>query len=233
MLANRALWVIERHLGRPLTLAEIADACGVSKYHLAHALGASTGLSVMQYVRGRRLTVAARLLTAGAPDILGLALDSGYGSHEAFSRAFRAQFGVTPEMVRQKASTEDLPMVKAKRIPEASAVQLDPPRIVSGAPMLVVGLSERHSFDITQEIAAQWQRFMAIYGEIPNRADPIPLGVTMNMDDDGNFEYLCGVQVSKFSADPHVFSCASRRRLTPSFNTVNTSPRFPPLILPS
>ncbi len=94
-------------------------------------------------------------------------------------------------------------MVKAKRIPEASAVQLDPPRIVSGAPMLVVGLSERHSFDTTQEIAAQWQRFMAVYGEIPNKADPIPLGVTMNMDDDGNFEYLCGVQVSKFSADPH------------------------------
>lgn len=203
MLANKALWVIERHLGRPLTLAEIAGACGVSKYHLAHAFGASTGLSVMQYVRGRRLTIAAQLLTEGAPDILGLALDSGYGSHEAFSRAFRAQFGVTPETVRQKASTEDLPMVKARKIPEAGAVQLDPPRIVSGAPILVAGLSERHSFETAQEIAAQWHRFMAIYGEIPNKAGPIPLGVTMNMDDDGNFEYLCGVEVSKFSADRH------------------------------
>lgn len=76
MLANKALWVIERHLGRPLTLSEIAGACGVSKYHLAHAFGTSTGLSAMQYVPSRRLTVGAQLLTESAPDVLAHALDS-------------------------------------------------------------------------------------------------------------------------------------------------------------
>ena len=94
----------------------------VSRYHLAHAFGAATGLSVMQYVRARRLTVAARTLADGAPDILDLALDAGYGSHEAFSRAFRSQFGVTPGMVRRQASTEDLPMTKAMNIPDGSAL---------------------------------------------------------------------------------------------------------------
>ncbi len=44
-LTNKALWVIERNLDRPLTLGEIADACGVSSYHLAHAFDASTGTS--------------------------------------------------------------------------------------------------------------------------------------------------------------------------------------------
>ena len=39
----------------------------------------------------------AQALAGGAPDILAVALDAGYGSHEAFTRAFRDQFGVTPE----------------------------------------------------------------------------------------------------------------------------------------
>ena len=104
-VSKRALWVIERNLNGDLTLGDIAKACGTSKYHLAHAFGESTRISVMQYVRGRRLTMAAETLAGGAPDILALALDVGYGSHEAFTRAFRAQFEITPETVRQKGST--------------------------------------------------------------------------------------------------------------------------------
>jgi len=104
-LTDKAIWVIERNLSRPLTLSELADACGVSRFHLAHAFGEAVGLSVMQYVRSRRLTEAARSLALGdAPDILNLALDAGYGSHEAFTRAFRAQFGTTPEMVRRECA---------------------------------------------------------------------------------------------------------------------------------
>ena len=89
MLTNKALWTIERHLDQSLTLNDLARACGVSQFHLAHAFGQATGFPVMQYVRGRRLTEAAQSLASGnAPDILNLALDAGYGSHEAFSRAF-------------------------------------------------------------------------------------------------------------------------------------------------
>lgn len=54
----------------------------------------------MRYVRGRRLTEAAKALSRGAPDIFSVALDAGYGSHEAFTRAFPDEFGVTPETIR-------------------------------------------------------------------------------------------------------------------------------------
>jgi AraC family transcriptional regulator len=74
--ANKALWYIESHLARPLTLDEIAGASGVSRFHLVRAFGAASGLSVMRYVRARRLSKAARALAAGAPDILSLALDA-------------------------------------------------------------------------------------------------------------------------------------------------------------
>ena len=201
-LTNKALWVIERNLDRPLTLGGIAESCGVSRYHLAHAFGDSVGLSVMHYVRGRRLSAAARQLAKGAPDILNLALEAGYESHEAFSRAFRAQFGATPEMVRRRASTEDLPMIGALNIPQQSGVALEPPRFLSGKPMLFVGLAERHAFSAPQGIPAQWQRFMPFYGDIADKAQAIPAGVTADMDDDGNFEYVCAVEVSKFSTTP-------------------------------
>src|SRR5713226_3684691 len=106
--AQKALWFIESHLARELSLDEIAGIAGVSRFHLVRAFGAATGFSVMRYVRARRLTEAARALARGAPDILTLALDADYGSHEALTRAFRDHFGVTPEMVRAATSLTKL-----------------------------------------------------------------------------------------------------------------------------
>src|SRR6202046_3134619 len=98
--AQRALWFIESHLADTLTLDEVAAIGGVSRFHMVRSFAAATGLSVMRYVRARRLSEAAKALASGAPDILTLALDADYGSHEAFTRAFRDHFGVTPEAVR-------------------------------------------------------------------------------------------------------------------------------------
>src|SRR5438034_9522277 len=98
--AQKALWYIEGHLDDALTLDKIAGIGGVSRFHMVRAFAEVTGLSVMRYVRARRLSEAARALAGGAPDILTLALDADYGSHEAFTRAFRDHFGVTPETVR-------------------------------------------------------------------------------------------------------------------------------------
>ena len=86
--AGKALWYIESHFGQEITLDVLAETVGVSRYHLSRAFGLATGSSVMQYVRARRLTKAARSLAAGAPDILAVALDAGYGSHEAFTARF-------------------------------------------------------------------------------------------------------------------------------------------------
>ena len=106
--AQKALWYIESHLAEPLTLDEISAIGGVSRFHMVRAFAAATGFSVIRYVRARRLSKAARALAAGAPDILSLALDADYGSHEAFTRAFRDHFGVTPETVRAATCLDHL-----------------------------------------------------------------------------------------------------------------------------
>ncbi len=77
MPVGKALWFIENHFAEEITLEDIANIGGVSRYHMSRAFGIATGHSVMRYVRGRRLTEAARRLANGAPDILAVALEAG------------------------------------------------------------------------------------------------------------------------------------------------------------
>lgn len=197
---DKALWIIERNSTQPLTLDGIAAACGVSRSHLAHAFGTATGVSVMQYVRARRLSAAARALAAGASDILSVALEAGYGSHEAFTRAFRDRFQQTPESVRERRSVDGLALAGPLELRPQANVRLAPPRVVDDQIVRVVGLAERCSFDTIINIPAQWQRFMECYDAIPHKRDHIPVGVSYSADDDGQFLYMCGAEVHRFAA---------------------------------
>lgn len=198
-VVDKALWVIERNSTGELNLPAIAEASGVSRSHLASAFGATTGWPVMKYLRARRLTRAAETLAQGAPDILAVALDVGYGSHEAFTRAFRDQFGVPPERVRERASTAGLALVGPLDLKARERPALAPPWLTEGPAVRAVGLSRRHSFDKVIGIPIQWEEFMATYyGRIPQRLDGIPIGVQQPADDEGNFDYVCAAEVSMF-----------------------------------
>ena len=201
-LANRALWTIDRNLTGELTLAKVAENCGVSRYHLAHAFGETTGMSVMEYVRSRRLSEAAVNLAKGASNILDLAMDYGYASHEAFSRAFRSKFGMTPEEVRRKATTDGLAVLTPVKADEGARPAIAPVRTENLPELKFVGLCEHVPFSELQNIAAQWQRFMQRYGEIDDKVHPIPAGVSTNLDEEGNFDYVCAVEVKRFGALP-------------------------------
>src|SRR6188474_2954933 len=114
----KALWFIENNFAGELTLDQIADVAGVSRYHVSRAFGEALGRPITRYVRGRRLTEAAKALVAGATDILTVALESGYGSHEAFTRAFREQFGVTPEAIRTRGHLHNIDLMEPIKMDE-------------------------------------------------------------------------------------------------------------------
>jgi len=200
--ADKALWIIERNSTQALTLDGIAAACGVSRSHLAHAFGVATGMSVMQYVRARRLSIAAQALAAGAPDILSVALKAGYGSHEAFTRAFRDRFLQTPESVRERRTVEGLPFLGPLELRPHANVQLEPARFVDQPKLCIVGLAECCSFDTVITIPAQWRRFMESYQAIPHKRDEIPVGLSYIPNEDGEFQYVCGVEVYRFEEHP-------------------------------
>src|SRR3954452_8158961 len=189
--AQKALWYIESHLAAPLTLDDVAGVAGVSRFHLVRAFATATGFSVMRYVRARRLSKAAQALAAGAPDILSLALDADYSSHEAFTRAFRDHFGVTPEMVRAGTCLEH-PKLQEPIIMVSTALDhLKAPRFETGKALLVVGIGERCTLENQGAfIPNLWQRFPQMVGNIPDRVGPVAYGVCCNGDDSGNFDYI-------------------------------------------
>jgi len=163
----KALWFIESHFAEDLSLDDVATAGGVSRYHMSRVFGTATGCSAVRYVRGRRLTEAARALAAGAPDILAVALDAGYNSHEAFTRAFRDQFGLTPEALRARGNLEGIELMEAIKMDETLLATLEPPRFENFKTLLIPGLSERYTAETCANIPAQWQRFAPHIGHIP------------------------------------------------------------------
>jgi AraC family transcriptional regulator len=168
----------------------------------------------MRYVRGRRLTEAARSLAAGEPNILKVALEAGYGSHEAFTRAFREQFQVTPEGFRSAGSLSHIQLVEPIRLDRSMLIQLDPPRFEENDRLLIAGLSSRYTFETSEGIPRQWQRFAPYIGNLAGQIGPETYGVSHNFDDSGSFEYIAGVQVSHLAAPPDGFEtvCIGRQR---------------------
>jgi AraC family transcriptional regulator len=196
---DKALWYIESHFAGDLTLEGVATKSGVSRFHMTRAFDAATGYPIMRYVRGRRLTEAARALANGAPDILGVALEAGYNSHEAFTRAFRDQFGMTPETVRAQRNLANIALVEAITMDQTVLEKLDSPRFENAKAFCVAGLAERCDNQSSAGIPAQWQRFQPYIGNIPGQVGSVAYGVIFNGDDEGNVDYLCGVEVTDYS----------------------------------
>lgn len=200
---NRAIWFIESHYAEEITLERIADVAGVSRYHLVRAFGAATGYSVMRYLRARRLSIAAQSLANGdGTNILDVALAAGYGSHEAFTRAFRDQFGVTPETIRTQRHVDTINLVEPIKMTEQQHDSIETPRIETHKTFLVAGLRDRYGHEASKNIPAQWQRFTPYIGTIPGQTGVGTYGVGYNGDDEGNIDYLCGVEVTDFSDLP-------------------------------
>ncbi|QXE37781.1 AraC family transcriptional regulator [Streptomyces sp. GMY02] len=98
---NQAMEEIERHLDQSIEVAALARTAATSEYHLRRMFSALAGVPLSEYIRRRRLTVAGAEVLAGNGTLLDIAVRYGYGSGEAFARAFRAMHGVGPGEARR------------------------------------------------------------------------------------------------------------------------------------
>ncbi|WP_409235242.1 GyrI-like domain-containing protein [Streptomyces sp. PA5.6] len=98
---NEAMEYIERRLGGTVDVAEAARIAATSEYHLRRMFSALAGMPLSEYVRRRRLTLAGAEVLAGRDTLLEIAVRHGYGSAEAFARAFRSMHGVGPGEARR------------------------------------------------------------------------------------------------------------------------------------
>jgi AraC family transcriptional regulator len=207
---GKALWFIESHFGEPLTLDDVAQASGLSRFHLSRTFAAAVGQPVVAYLRGRRLSEAARLLVSGAPDILQVALSAGYNSHEAFTRAFRDQFGLTPDEAR-KRSISDLKLVEPIRMPDQPAPAISPARFNKTDGMLFAGLRKYFRFEDRGGIPNIWQAFGPIMATIPGAIPGAAYGLNLapaDLNDDCGFDYFAAVRVKSLNDLPEGLSGA-------------------------
>ena len=97
---NQIVDHIEEHLDDEIDIAAVATRLGTTEYHLRRMFSSLAGMPLSEYVRRRRMSVAAAELL-GDGDLLDIAVRYRYGSTEAFARAFRAVHGVSPADVRR------------------------------------------------------------------------------------------------------------------------------------
>ena len=157
---NRALDYIEEHLTEETHYDAISRAALTSAYHFPRMFAAVTDLTLSEYIRRRRLSMAARDLSCG-DQVINVAVKYGYESADAFARAFYRQHGILPT----KARTGGVQFTYYPRLSFQLKLQGDLPmnyHLEELDALRVVGrrftVDTKHAFSIVPGI---WQREMA------------------------------------------------------------------------
>lgn len=104
---HRVLAYIDEHLDEQLNLTTLAEVAHFSSFHFHRLFSAWMGETFGDYLRRRRVEVAAmRLVAQPRTKILNIALSVGFGSAEAFTRAFNSRFGCSPTSWRELQSSQ-------------------------------------------------------------------------------------------------------------------------------
>ena len=200
---------LEQQLDQPLTLEQVAAQAGLSPFHFSRLFTARMGRSVMAHVRGRRLVRGARRL-CGEPDLklVDLAFDCGFESQEAFTRAFKRVFGVTPRRFRSGFAVDPIegqyPMT-APTAQTASVVRL--PELARLPTFHVAGPARRFDEATKSDIPQLWS---ALIGALPFEGQVqswATYGVVSGFEEgEGCFQYLAGVAVEPGCVPPPGFT---------------------------
>ena len=199
---------LEQQLDEPLTLEQVAAHAGLSPHHFSRLFTARTGRSVMAHVRARRLVRGARRLCA-EPDLklVDLAFDCGFESQEAFTRAFKRVFGVSPGRFRNGFAVEPIEGQYPMNLPtehSASVVRL--PELVALPAFRVAGPARLFDEASKAEIPQLWSALIGalpLEGQLPSWAT---YGVVSSVDSgQGCFRYMAGVGVEPGCEPPPGF----------------------------
>ncbi len=105
---QKSLDYIEEHIKEDISLEDLAGLCYYSTHHYHRVFQSVIGIPVTDYIRKRKLSVAAGEILETDKKIIDIALDYGFNSHETFSRAFKRIFDITPNEYR-KLKTHAIP----------------------------------------------------------------------------------------------------------------------------
>ncbi len=180
---------IEQHLFEPLDLERIARVAGYSPWQFSRRFTRMQGESVMAYVRGQRLQRAAARL-AENPDlgVLDVAIECGFESQAAFTRAFTRAFGTPPRRFGETPSPRP-----RRRRKEAGAPRLEQREEVLSE-LTLMGLRKRFTPANYVEFAQLWESLIAIRQSAGGSRRDESFGVIFERDPSGTLTYFAATR---------------------------------------
>ncbi|TVY10740.1 AraC family transcriptional regulator [Paenibacillus cremeus] len=205
---NGALSYIEDHLTEDIYLKEAAKLAYCSEYHFSRMFSFLAGIPLSEYIRRRRLTLAAFELQQSDIRIIDVAVMYGYSSADAFARAFQGLHGIPPSAAKaQGSSLKAYPrMTFQLSIQGGHAMNY---RIVEKEPFRIVGLMKRVPIvfnGVNPEIAAMWKSLNAkAIEELKQLSNVEPMGLlsaSMNfsegrMQEQGELDHYIGAATTQ------------------------------------
>lgn len=146
---QNALDYIENHITDKLDYAEIAEQAYCSVFYFQRIFNALCGMTIGEYIRNRRLTLAGIELHSAKSKVIDVALKYGYESPESFTRAFTKFHGITPSEARRNGSgLKSFSRLSVKIILKGGNTMNY--RIIEKPAFKVLGKTETHSIDKNQ-----------------------------------------------------------------------------------
>lgn len=193
-----AIAYIEENITEDLDINIIADKACISAFYFQKIFGALCGITVGEYIRNRRLSLAGLELSSSDERIIDIAIKYGYESPDSFTRAFTKFHGITPSMAKENGTKlNSFAPLKIKLTLEGGTMLEF--KIVKKEQFTVVGKARSFNTDTSyEEIPKFWKENM----NNGNTSDLIRMyGICM--DSDGkNFEYLIADNYTPWSEIP-------------------------------
>ncbi len=203
---NSAISYIEENLAEDIDYREAARLACCSIFHFQRTFFVVIGMTLAEYVRRRRLTLAARELSSSKARVLDVAVKYGYDSPDAFTRAFRNMHGITPQAAREPG----VQLVACPRISFQVILKggndMDY-KIVEKAAFDVIGMARRFTTENGENIVKipefwdefnKTQDFAALLKLNNGKLGPVTggetLGVCLPEDKNKEFSYAIGVE---------------------------------------
>ena len=201
---DRVLAHIDERLLEPMTLADLAAVSGLSPFHFSRLFTLRQGESVMAYVRRWRLAHAAARLACEKGRLIDLAFDCGFESQEAFTRAFKRAFGVTPGQYRREGRKPDIE--RTVTVPDSAVRPVDlvlRPGLERRPSFAVAGLSGRFDQANKSGIPMLWPGFVERLG-FPGQVGWETYGVCWNIEPkEGGFSYMAAAAIAPGAPTPN------------------------------
>ncbi|PGD05536.1 AraC family transcriptional regulator [Bacillus wiedmannii] len=156
---NAAMQYIENNLTNEIDFKEVAKIAFCSEYHFKRMFSFLAGVSLSEYIRCRRLTLAAFELKDSNAKVIDVAIKYGYNSPDSFTRAFQNLHGITPSEARStiRSLKAYSPMTFQLSIQGGNEMNY---RIKEKEPFRIIGIQKRVPIvfnGINEEIASMWK----------------------------------------------------------------------------